>query len=211
LQGEITTYRSRLTEAERERGKAASLEEELRKLHKEFNALSDENRQLHEKWKEKARQAGILRDEKSDLKQSLQQTLNDNQQLKEQTQRLKDLEVERKQSAIKLESMYRQVASLEHYKEESARLNTLIAEVPHLHSSMDQLKRENRELRSLGLVYQPPSATMFSMAPITTAQAGSEANVHCFGVNKCKGHGFVSMSKHACEEIGGSVDKPRGS
>jgi len=74
------------------------------------------------------------------------------------------------------------------------------------------------------------AAAFFSMAPIGSAQAGSDANVHCFGVNKCKGHndcktannackghaackgqGFVSMSKHACEEIGGSVDKPKES
>lgn len=74
------------------------------------------------------------------------------------------------------------------------------------------------------------AAAMFSMAPMTTAQAGSEADVHCFGVNKCKGHndcksatnackgqaacksqGFVSMSKHACDEIGGSADKPKDS
>lgn len=72
------------------------------------------------------------------------------------------------------------------------------------------------------------AAAMFSMAPISTVQAGSDADVHCFGVNKCKGHndcktttnackgqasckgqGFVAMSKHACEEIGGSVDKPK--
>lgn len=72
------------------------------------------------------------------------------------------------------------------------------------------------------------AAALFSAAPITSVQASSDANVHCFGVNKCKGHndcktasnackghasckgqGFVKMSKHACEEIGGSVDKPK--
>lgn len=73
------------------------------------------------------------------------------------------------------------------------------------------------------------AAALFSTAPITAAQAaGSDAKVHCFGVNKCKGHndcktesnackghasckghGFVTMSKHACEEIGGSVNKPK--
>ena len=71
------------------------------------------------------------------------------------------------------------------------------------------------------------AAAMFATAPITSVQAGSSADVHCFGVNKCKGHndcktasnackgmasckghGFVTMSKHACEEIGGSVNKP---
>ena len=58
----------------------------------------------------------------------------------------------------------------------------------------------------------------------TIASAGESANVHCYGVNKCKGHndcksatnackgqasckgqGFVSMSEHACSEIGGTV------
>jgi len=58
----------------------------------------------------------------------------------------------------------------------------------------------------------------------TTAAAGESANVHCYGVNKCKGHndcksagnackgqasckgqGFVSMSEHACKEIGGTT------
>ena len=72
------------------------------------------------------------------------------------------------------------------------------------------------------------AAALFSTAPITVAQAASDANIHCFGVNKCKGHndcktaenackghaackghGFVTMSKHACEEIGGSVGKPK--
>lgn len=73
------------------------------------------------------------------------------------------------------------------------------------------------------------AAAVFTMAPVSIAQAASaEPTVHCFGVNKCKGHndcktasnackghasckgsGFVTMSKHACEEIGGSVDKPK--
>ena len=72
------------------------------------------------------------------------------------------------------------------------------------------------------------AAALFSVAPTSTALAGSDGKVHCFGVNKCKGHndcktatnackghasckgqGFVKMSKHACEEIGGSVDKPK--
>jgi len=72
------------------------------------------------------------------------------------------------------------------------------------------------------------AAAMFTVAPVTMVQAGSDAKIHCFGVNKCKGHNdcktasnackgqasckgkaFVSMSKHACEEIGGSVDKAK--
>ena len=74
------------------------------------------------------------------------------------------------------------------------------------------------------------AAAVFSRAPIGMVQAGSDATVHCFGVTTCKGHndcksatnackgqasckgqGFVSMSKHAWEEIGGTVDKPKAS
>ena len=70
------------------------------------------------------------------------------------------------------------------------------------------------------------AAALFSAAPLTAVQASSDAKVHCSGVNKCKGHndcktainackgqasckgsGFVSMSKHACDEIGGKVTK----
>jgi uncharacterized membrane protein len=70
------------------------------------------------------------------------------------------------------------------------------------------------------------AAALFSAAPMTTAQAG-EADVQCYGVNKCKGHndcktannackghgsckghGFVKMSREACEAIGGSAGKP---
>lgn len=74
------------------------------------------------------------------------------------------------------------------------------------------------------------AASLFAFAPMSTVQAGgheaNEAKVHCYGVNKCKGHndcktadnackgkaackgqGFISMSKHACEEIGGKVGK----
>lgn len=83
-----------------------------------------------------------------------------------------------------------------------------------------------RKLTTIALA--TAAAAAFSVAPMTAVHAGSDAKVHCFGVNKCKGHndcktatnackghasckgqGFVSMSKHACEEIGGSVDKPR--
>ena len=68
------------------------------------------------------------------------------------------------------------------------------------------------------------AAALFSAAPITAVQASSDANVHCFGVNKCKGHndcktasnackgmaackghGFVVMSEHACDAIGGKA------
>jgi len=70
------------------------------------------------------------------------------------------------------------------------------------------------------------AGSMFASAPVL-AGGGEEAAVKCFGINKCKGHndcqtssnackghgsckgqGFIKMSKHACEEVGGSVNKP---
>jgi len=72
------------------------------------------------------------------------------------------------------------------------------------------------------------AAALFSTAPLTAVQAASDAKVHCFGVNKCKGHndcktasnackghgsckgqGFVAMSKKDCDAKGGSADKPK--
>ena len=60
----------------------------------------------------------------------------------------------------------------------------------------------------------------------TVSASGSSADVHCYGVNKCKGHndcksasnackgmasckgkGFVAMSPKACDDIGGTVGK----
>lgn len=71
------------------------------------------------------------------------------------------------------------------------------------------------------------AGSMFASAPVLAGSAGGEAVVKCFGVNKCKGHndcktatnackghasckgqGFIKMSQHACEEIGGSAKKP---
>lgn len=71
------------------------------------------------------------------------------------------------------------------------------------------------------------AAALFTAAPVTTVHA-AKGDVKCFGVNKCKGHndcktasnackghasckghGFVKMSKHACTEIGGGINKPK--
>jgi hypothetical protein len=68
------------------------------------------------------------------------------------------------------------------------------------------------------------AAALFAAAPITVVQAASDTNVHCFGVNKCKGHndcktdanackghgsckghGFVAMPKKACDDVGGKT------
>jgi uncharacterized membrane protein len=73
------------------------------------------------------------------------------------------------------------------------------------------------------------AGSMFTSAPVLAAGSKEEeAAVKCYGVNKCQGHndcktatneckghasckgqGFVKMSQHACEEIGGSVNKPK--
>ncbi len=64
---------------------------------------------------------------------------------------------------------------------------------------------------------------MIAAAPMAV-NAAEEAKVHCYGVNKCKGHndcktannackghvsckgqGFVAMSEKACEAVGGKV------
>ncbi len=70
------------------------------------------------------------------------------------------------------------------------------------------------------------AAGLFSAAVPVTATAGSDAEVHCYGVNVCKGHndcktasnackgqatfkgqGFVAVSEKACADIGGAVGK----
>ncbi len=64
------------------------------------------------------------------------------------------------------------------------------------------------------------ASTLFVTAVPTTASAGEKTDVHCYGVNVCKGHndcktasnackgqGFVSVSEKACADIGGTVGK----
>ena len=77
--------------------------------------------------------------------------------------------------------------------------------------------------KTVGTALALAAAGMFAAAPVA-ASSGEDAQVHCFGVNACKGHndcktannackgmascqgtGFVAMSKHACEAIGGSI------
>ena len=77
--------------------------------------------------------------------------------------------------------------------------------------------------KTTGAALAIATASVFAAVPMT-AFAGKEAKVHCYGVNKCKGHndcktatnackghasckgqGFVSMSKRACDHVGGKV------
>lgn len=67
------------------------------------------------------------------------------------------------------------------------------------------------------------AATGIATTP-TIVSAGEASNVHCFGVNKCKGHndcktatnackgmasckgqGFVAMPANSCKEMGGKI------
>ena len=76
--------------------------------------------------------------------------------------------------------------------------------------------------KTTGIALAVAAAGLFSLAPMTVS-ATSDSDVHCYGVNKCKGHndcksennackgknsckgqGFVNMSKDACEKIGGT-------
>lgn len=77
--------------------------------------------------------------------------------------------------------------------------------------------------KAMGVALAVAAAGMMSAtAPVLAAS--SEANVHCYGVNKCKGHndcktatnackghgsckgqGFVAVSATACDHLGGKV------
>ena len=80
--------------------------------------------------------------------------------------------------------------------------------------------------RAMGVAMAVAAAGMLSTAVPVFAGEGAKANVHCYGVNKCKGHndcktatnackghgsckgqGFVAVSKEACDHLGGKVGK----
>jgi uncharacterized membrane protein len=77
--------------------------------------------------------------------------------------------------------------------------------------------------KASGLALAIAAASMMGVATVNAAPSET-ANVHCYGVNickghndcktaenackgqaKCKGHGFVAMSAEACDHIGGTV------
>ncbi|MDH5426357.1 MAG: hypothetical protein OEY29_15320 [Gammaproteobacteria bacterium] len=78
----------------------------------------------------------------------------------------------------------------------------------------------------MGVAMAIAAAGMLSATTPVFAAGGADANVHCYGVNKCKGHndcktasnackghasckgmGFVSMPAKACDHLGGKVGK----
>ena len=77
--------------------------------------------------------------------------------------------------------------------------------------------------KTTGVALAVAAAGLFSIAPMAVT-AGSDSEVNCYGVNKCKGQndcktannackgknsckgqGFVKMSKEACEKVGGKT------
>ena len=81
--------------------------------------------------------------------------------------------------------------------------------------------------KSTGTALAIAAASLVGCAGYATDKSASASNdVHCYGVNKCKGHndcktatnackghaackgqGFVMMSAKACDDVGGSVGK----
>ncbi len=78
--------------------------------------------------------------------------------------------------------------------------------------------------KSTGVALAIAAAGMFAVAPIAAVAGSGHEDVHCYGINKCKGNndcksasneckgkssckgkGFVSMSKVACDKVGGKV------
>lgn len=81
--------------------------------------------------------------------------------------------------------------------------------------------------KTVGVALAMAAAGVLAGCAGTTGQANlasAEKTVHCYGVNKCKGYndcktasnackgmasckgqGFVNMSEHACNEVGGTI------
>ena len=80
--------------------------------------------------------------------------------------------------------------------------------------------------KAMSIAMAVAAAGLLSAAPASFAGSDSNSKVHCYGVNKCKGHndcktvknackghasckgqGFVSVSAKACDHLGGKVGK----
>lgn len=80
--------------------------------------------------------------------------------------------------------------------------------------------------KAMGIAMAMAAAGMLSTATPAFSSGAAESNVHCYGVNKCKGHndcktannackghasckgqGFVAVSEKACDHLGGKVGK----
>ena len=83
----------------------------------------------------------------------------------------------------------------------------------------------DKSKRAMGIAMAVAAAGMLTTAtPVFAAGDSASANIHCYGVNKCKGHndcktadnackghgsckgkGFVAVSEKACDHLGGKV------
>lgn len=89
----------------------------------------------------------------------------------------------------------------------------------------DHMKIESKSGAAIATAALAIAASSATFVAPTAAVAADEANIHCVGVNTCKGtsdcktaenacagmnvckgHGFVSMTKTQCEKIGGTVE-----
>ena len=55
------------------------------------------------------------------------------------------------------------------------------------------------------------AAALLAMGAVSTPSfaQGAAKDVHCYGVNSCKGQGFKEMSAKACAAAGGSLTEAR--
>jgi hypothetical protein len=155
LREEFAKCRGRLAQVEQER--VPALEEEIRRQREQTARLEAANAQLQQALRGKELEAVGLDEQRSDLKRRLEQSVEEAALLRDQARSLRKSEAAVNQLAIENESLNRQLAMLERYKEENTRLTAALAEEPELRSSMERLRQENRQLRSLGLVQQPPA------------------------------------------------------
>ena len=84
----------------------------------------------------------------------------------------------------------------------------------------------NNSKKAIGVAMAVAAAGMLSVSSPVFASGASGDKVHCYGVNKCKGHndcksasnackghasckgkGFVAVSEKACDHLGGKVGK----
>ena len=85
----------------------------------------------------------------------------------------------------------------------------------------------NTPMKMTGIAIATVAAGLFALnGPVSAADNGAAETVHCAGVNackgmsscktadsscagqnSCKGKGYVEMSKKACQQIGGKVEK----
>jgi len=84
----------------------------------------------------------------------------------------------------------------------------------------------SKKVTGAALALAAASLVVTSPSSLAMSEDAASANIHCYGVNKCKGHndcktasnackghasckghGFVSMTTKACDHVGGKVGK----